>query len=116
MNKQEAQATIWDATAALELATAMLTNAERANLLERLHLLYHLVGDVWNTQTELCKWRAAIQQLTPGGSEFMSPKSVEEYANRERLHHAETKLKLAWTKKDLEQANRQHRISTKLKN
>ncbi len=39
---------------------------------------------------EMVKWRAAIQRLTPGGSEYMTPQAVEEWAAmlRNELHEA----------------------------
>ncbi|MCT4492689.1 hypothetical protein [Bosea minatitlanensis] len=34
---------------------------------------------------ELCRWRAAFQRVTPGGSEFFSPQAVREWADKLKL-------------------------------
>lgn len=31
---------------------------------------------------DLCRWRAAFQRVTPGGSEFFDPKAVREWADK----------------------------------
>ncbi len=44
---------------------------------------------------ELIAWRAAIQRITPGGSEFMDPASVEAWAQKQNRELADAKMKAA---------------------
>ena len=45
--------------------------------------------------SEVIAWRAAIQRITPGGSEFMDPASVEAWARKQNHELAEAKMKAA---------------------
>lgn len=53
---------------------------------------------------DLCRWRSAIQAMTPGGSEFMYPDAVRDWAQMLKRENAEAKLTIARLRKDL--ANR----------
>lgn len=44
---------------------------------------------------DLCKWRAAFQACTPGGSEFMTPESTREYMQMLKRETVQAKLALA---------------------
>ena len=40
----------------------------------------------------LCRWRSAFQECTPGGSEFMDPESVREYMQRNKSDMIQAKM------------------------
>ena len=48
---------------------------------------------------DLCRWRSAIQAMTPGGSEFMDPEVVRDWAERMKRENAQMKLELARLRK-----------------
>lgn len=50
---------------------------------------------------DLCRWRSAIQRLTPGGSEYMSPNAVIEYAESRRRRFMSAMLRLKKTEREL---------------
>lgn len=47
-----------------------------------------------DAEREMIAWRAAIQRLTPGGSEFTTPAEVERWVQERNREHAETKKAL----------------------
>jgi hypothetical protein len=55
-------------------------------------------------QRELIAWRAAIQRITPGGSEFMDPESVERWAQKQNRELGQTKMDVVKLRRDLDEA------------
>ncbi len=45
-----------------------------------------------SAERDLCRWRAAIQEITPGGSEFMDPVAVRQWAAMLKRETCEAKL------------------------
>jgi hypothetical protein len=55
-------------------------------------------------QRELIAWRAAIQRITPGGSEFMDPESVERWAQKQNRELGQTKMDVVKLRRGLDEA------------
>lgn len=45
--------------------------------------------------SDLCKWRSAIQGMTPGGSEYMTVQSVEDFARNQKIECSKAKMESA---------------------
>lgn len=56
-------------------------------------------------QTEMIEWRSAFQRVTPGGSEFTSPKAVRKWADRLKMDVFNANKAAILTKRDLAAAN-----------
>lgn len=55
----------------------------------------NIVIGIERLESNLIKWRSAIQELTPGGSEFMNPENVKAWAQQMKSDVASAKLNLA---------------------
>jgi len=55
-------------------------------------------------QREMIAWRAAIQRITPGGSEFMDPESVERWAQKQNREFGQAKMGVVKLRRELDEA------------
>ena len=63
---------------------------------------------------DLCKWRSAIQELTPGGSEFMSVDAVRGYAAMQKKETFDAHMGAAKARKELAQAEAQLAVAVEI--
>jgi len=57
-------------------------------------------------QREMIAWRAATQRITPGGSEFMDPESVERWAQKQNRELGQTKMDVVKLRRDLDEVRK----------
>ena len=57
-------------------------------------------------EREMIAWRAAIQRITPGGSEFMDPESVERWAQKQNRELGQTKMDVVKLRRDLDEVRK----------
>ena len=55
-------------------------------------------------EREMIAWRAAIQRITPGGSEFMDPESVERWAQKQNRELGQAKMDVVKLRRELDEA------------
>ena len=55
---------------------------------------------------DLCRWRSAFAECTPGGSEFMDPESVRDYMQRNKREMVQAKMDRAKAEKETRNSDR----------
>jgi hypothetical protein len=68
---------------------------------EAVTLIQALTEENERLTAEMLAWRIAMQRLTPGGSEFMTPQACEEYAATLKRETVEAKLDRVRTERKL---------------